>query len=74
MFSHNLPYKKGDQMHSSDKTKKALQSLGLTDYEARAYLSLVEFGPLTANEVSRNSNVPYSKSHTVLPALRQKGG
>ncbi|OGD46179.1 hypothetical protein A3K70_01840 [Candidatus Bathyarchaeota archaeon RBG_16_48_13] len=73
MFSHNSPYKKGDKMSSSDKTKKALQSLGLTDYEARAYLSLVEFGLLTANEVSGNSNVPYSKSHTVLSGLEAKG-
>jgi len=60
-------------MQSSEKTKKALQSLGLTDYEASAYLSLVEFGPLTANEVSGSSNVPYSKCHTTLSGLEGKG-
>ena len=69
MFSHNSPYKKGDQTNSSDKTKKALQSLGLTDYEARAYLSLVEFGPLTANEVSGRFMIrlPSFRTGTLFP-------
>ena len=51
----------------------ALRSLGLTDYQARAYLTLVRYGELRARELSRLSGVPYSKVYGVLEALRQRG-
>ena len=60
-------------MAADDKTRRALKGLGLTDYEARAYLSLVEFGPLAANEISGSSNIPYSKVHNILSNLEEKG-
>jgi HTH-type transcriptional regulator, sugar sensing transcriptional regulator len=58
---------------TDEKTRKALKNLGLTGNEARAYLSIVEFGPLSANEISGSSNIPYSKIHNVLSSLEEKG-
>jgi sugar-specific transcriptional regulator TrmB len=49
----------------SERARKALQELGLTDYEVRAYLALVEMGPLTASELSELKLIPYSKVYEV---------
>jgi len=57
----------------SQKTLSALQELGLTDYEVKAYVSLLKFGVQTAAEVSRQSTVPYSKVYDVLGRLEAKG-
>jgi len=57
----------------SEETKKVLQELGLTDYETRVYLALLEKGVLTANQVSKHSSVPYSKIYETLTSLEEKG-
>jgi len=57
----------------SEETKKFLRELGLTGYETRAYLALVEKGALTASEVSVNAKVPYSKVYETLISLERKG-
>jgi len=57
----------------SEETKKVLQELGLTDYETRAYLALLEKGVLTASQVSKHSRVPYSKVYETLTSLEEKG-
>lgn len=57
----------------SEKARKALLELGLTDYEARAYIALVENGPMTASELSELKMIPYSKVYEVLNALAEKG-
>jgi sugar-specific transcriptional regulator TrmB len=57
----------------SERTIKALEGLGLTEYEIKAYLSLLESGSLTAAEVSKHSGVPYSKVYEVLRRLEDKG-
>ena len=57
---------------SSD-ARKVLRELGLTDYETRAYLSLLERGVLTASQVSENAGVPYSKVYETLTSLERKG-
>jgi sugar-specific transcriptional regulator TrmB len=57
----------------SDKARRSLQELGLTDYEIRSYTSLLEIGPATANELSEASGVPYSKIYEVLGSLEKKG-
>jgi sugar-specific transcriptional regulator TrmB len=57
----------------SQKTLVALQELGLTDYEVKAYVSLLKYGAQTAAEVSRQSTVPYSKVYDVLGRLEVKG-
>lgn len=57
----------------SQEARKVLRELGLTDYETRAYLALLEMGVLTASQVSQNSGVPYSKIYEVLTSLERKG-
>jgi len=57
----------------SQDARKVLRDLGLTDYETRAYLSLLEMGVLTASQVSENADVPYSKVYETLASLERKG-
>jgi HTH-type transcriptional regulator, sugar sensing transcriptional regulator len=60
-------------MSISDKSKKAMESLGLTSYEIKVYLSLLETGSMTASDLSKKSGVPYSKIYEVLNSLEDKG-
>ncbi len=57
----------------SEEAKRVLRELGLTEYETRAYLALLERGVLTASQVSDYSNVPYSKIYETLGSLERKG-
>jgi len=57
----------------SEEAKKVLREIGLTDYESRAYLILLERGVMTASEVSEHGNVPYSKVYETLNSLERKG-
>ncbi len=50
-----------------------MESLGLTGYEIKAYLSLAETGSSTASDISKKSGVPYSKIYEVLNSLEDKG-
>ncbi len=47
----------------------SLRDLGLPEYEARAYRSLLETGPTTAKELSRASDVPMGRIYDVLNSL-----
>jgi sugar-specific transcriptional regulator TrmB len=57
----------------SEKVKKDLENLGLTGYEIKAYLCLIEHGPMVASEISKESGIPYSKIYEVLKGLEDKG-
>jgi sugar-specific transcriptional regulator TrmB len=57
----------------SQDARKVLRELGLTDYETRSYLALLEQGALTASQVSENAEVPYSKVYETLTSLERKG-
>jgi sugar-specific transcriptional regulator TrmB len=59
-------------MNISDKTRKALEKIGLTSYEIRTFSSLLETGELTASDLSQKSGVPYSKIYEVLGTLEEK--
>jgi sugar-specific transcriptional regulator TrmB len=59
-------------MDISDKSRKSMESLGLTSYEIRVYLSLLEHGSMTASDISKTSSVPYSKIYEVLNSLENK--
>ncbi|WP_255148692.1 TrmB family transcriptional regulator [Halorarius halobius] len=48
-----------------------LRDLGLSEYEARAYRSLLQTGPTTAKELSRVSDVPMGRIYDVLNAIEQ---
>ena len=60
-------------MTVSEKAKRAMRELGLTNYEAQAYTSLLELGPMPAGRISQSSYVPYSKIYEVLGSLESKG-
>jgi sugar-specific transcriptional regulator TrmB len=57
----------------SEDAKKVLREVGLTEYETRAYLILLERGVMTASEVSEHGGVPYSKVYETLNSLERKG-
>jgi len=59
-------------MSISDKTKKALEKIGLTSYETRTFTALLKAGEQTASDLSQKSGVPYSKIYEVLGTLEEK--
>jgi len=64
---------KGLTIHVDERLRRALHNLGLTDYEIKVYVVLVEKGGMTANQVSEAAEVPYSKIYEVLDSLEKKG-
>ncbi len=50
-----------------------LKKLGLTEYEARVYLSLLMDHLNSATKLSKKSGVPRTKIYSVLRSLQQKG-
>jgi len=50
-----------------------LQRLGLTEYEAKAYLGLLNEHVSTATNLAQKSTVPRTKIYVVLEALANKG-
>jgi len=60
-------------MSISDKTRKALEKIGLTSYEIKTFSSLLKAGEQTASDLSQKSGVPYSKIYEVLGTLEEKG-
>ena len=57
----------------SEDAKRVLHEVGLTEYETRAYLILLEQGVMTASEVSEHGGIPYSKVYETLNSLEKKG-
>lgn len=56
-----------------EKTKRALKDFGLTDYEVKTYIALVEAGPMPASDLSTQAGVPYSKIYEIIGNLERKG-
>ncbi|ARQ69461.1 TrmB family transcriptional regulator [Streptomyces marincola] len=52
---------------------KRLQAVGLTEWEARAYLALLDEAPSSGYAVAKRSGVPTSKIYQVLDSLVGKG-
>lgn len=52
---------------------QALQRLGFTDHEARAYATLSQTAPATAYEIAKISGLPRANAYNVLRALEAKG-
>ncbi|HEX8598280.1 MAG TPA: helix-turn-helix domain-containing protein [Chloroflexia bacterium] len=50
-----------------------LQKLGFGEYEARAYVSLVQRSPLTGYELAKVSGIPRANVYAVLPRLEERG-
>ena len=54
-------------------TLSRLSELGLAEYEAKAYVSLLRTNPATAYEIAQSSGVPSSKVYEALNRLIEKG-
>src|SRR4029079_16130999 len=50
-----------------------LEEFGVSKYEARAYITLLEKGILGASEIAYYSNLPRTKIYTTLKKLEKKG-
>ena len=50
-----------------------LKKAGLSEYEAKVYLALLELGPSDGIAISRKSNVPKTRVYDVLKDLSEKG-
>ncbi|MGQ9468257.1 MAG: TrmB family transcriptional regulator [Nitrososphaerales archaeon] len=57
----------------TEKAMKALKELGLTKYEIKAYVVLLEQEARTASQISEHSKIPFSKIYEVLGSLERKG-
>lgn len=49
-----------------------LKQVGFSEYEAKAYIALLEENPLTAYEIAKNSGIPTSKVYEVIRKLENK--
>jgi len=56
-----------------EKAVSELRRIGLSKYEARAYLALLITGELTPRDLSEITNIPYTKVYEVLKRLEDKG-
>ena len=57
----------------SSRYTSILKPLGLSDYEIRVYLTLIEIGPTNYRILVKASNVPTGKIYQVLSTLESKG-
>jgi sugar-specific transcriptional regulator TrmB len=57
----------------TEKARAAIEGLGLTGTEVKAYVALLEKGAMTASEISSAARIPYSKVYESLRALYRKG-
>jgi len=53
--------------------EETLSSMGLTGYETKIYIALVEFGRLNAQDIAKNSKVPITAVYPNLKSLVGKG-
>src|SRR3989454_12347738 len=60
-------------MPVTERTRGALKDFGLTEYEVKAYIALVESGPMPASQLSTTATIPYSKIYEILANLERKG-
>ena len=52
---------------------KKLEEFGLTEYQARVYLALLEFDVATAGQIPSASKVPRTKIYGIMRQLHDKG-
>lgn len=51
----------------------SLRAIGLTEYESRVYIALIELGRARAKEISDVTSIAYPKVYSVLAELKEKG-
>ncbi len=57
----------------TEKLKKTLADIGLTENEAAVYLALLSLGPTTALKVARTTGIKRSTIYLTLETLKQRG-
>lgn len=57
----------------SNRYTSILKPLGLSDYEIKVFLALIEIGPTNYRVLVKESNVPTGKIYQVLSSLESKG-
>lgn len=57
----------------SDIAVAQLQALGFSEYEARAYVALLQRGALTGYQLARESGIPRPNIYAVLERLQRRG-
>ena len=60
-------------MSLSERASASLEGLGLNGSEVKAYIALLRGGSMTANDVSREARIPYSKVYDALESLHRRG-
>ena len=63
----------GIRLPIGENVRQVLRGIGLNAYETDAYVVLLGTGQMTAMEISKKTNVPYSKIYEVLNSLKDKG-
>src|SRR5438445_6702110 len=58
---------------TKDQASPELQALGFTEYEARAYLALLQAGELTGYQLAKASRIPRPNIYPVLDRLEERG-
>src|SRR5215831_744880 len=59
-------------IHNANDLVGSLEELGLSRYEAGAYLTMIRKGPLAASEISYYANLPRTKVYSTLKKLEKK--
>ena len=57
----------------SKSIKEKLEHLGFSDYDARAYETLLKYGALSANEICAKTKIPQGRIYSVLKNLESRG-
>lgn len=60
-------------MRDLTSAQSVLSELGLTSYEAKAYLALVQRESFTASELARQAKIPRQRIYDVVAGLTQRG-
>lgn len=62
-----------DMVTAPNKLLYSIQSLGLTEYESKAYLSLLSLGACNAKQLCKDSKVPSSKIYAIMEKFELLG-
>lgn len=60
-------------MNDRATVRRGLQRIGLSEYQATAYLTVLDHGPLAAVDVAHRSEIPRSRVYDVLTDLEHDG-
>jgi len=56
-----------------EEAESILKHLGFTEYESKTYMSLVKYGPLTAEKISKFARIPLPRVYDTMAGLARRG-